>query len=53
MFLVVELVPCPTPIEPWVNPELHTHTMVPSMVKSRNREIIEVKYPILRLNQKP
>jgi hypothetical protein len=29
-FLVVELVPCPTPIEPWVNPELYyAYTMVP------------------------
>lgn len=28
-----------------------SHTHHGTMVKSRNREIIEVKYPILRLNQ--
>jgi hypothetical protein len=47
-FLVVELVPCP--IEPLGEPRtLHTHH--DTMVKSRNQEISEIKYPILRLNQ--
>jgi hypothetical protein len=44
-FLVVELVPSPTPIEPWVNPRtLHTLTMVP-LLKVENRKLLKLNIP--------